>query len=106
MCEGRWPDPAWISGFELALNAGLLFYVAQFTDEEHGLRIGYGHSSYRHALEFAALAKVREIVSFHHDPSHDNTTLDRLLADSVQKLKPACKVSPGREGAVFELKSK
>ena len=103
LSRGQWPDPAWISGYELALSADLLIHDAQYTDEEYKLYVGHGHSSYRHALEFADLAHASEIVTFHHDPSHDDATLDQLLKDSVSQLKPACKVSAGRERAVFEV---
>ena len=100
---GQWPEPAWISGYELGLDADLLIHDAQYTDKEYKLHVGHGHSSYRHALEFADLAHAREIVTFHHDPSHDDATLDQLLKNSTSQLKPACKVSAGREGAVFEI---
>ncbi len=67
------------------------------------VRIGWGHSTYRHAFEFAARAGVKELVPFHHDPSHDDETLDRLLGDAVQRFKPKYVVSEGCEGAVFEV---
>ena len=102
---GRWPEPAWISGYDLALDADLLIHDAQYSEEEYRRHVGYGHSSYRHALEFAALTQVTEVIPFHHDPSHEDMMLDRLLADSVSRLKPTCRVSAGREGAVFTVSS-
>lgn len=103
LTKGRWPKPAWISGYDLAACADLLIHDAQFTDEEYENHIGFGHSSYRHAFEFAALADVKELVSFHHDPSHDDKTLDHLIEASIRQFKPGCKVSGGCEGAVFRL---
>lgn len=101
--KGRWPGRAWISGYDLALNADLLFHDAQYSDEEYARFIGYGHSSYRHAFEFASLTNVRELVPFHHDPSHDDATLDRLFEESVRRFKPPFAVSKGCEGAVFKI---
>ncbi|MGI9486376.1 MAG: MBL fold metallo-hydrolase [Geminicoccaceae bacterium] len=106
LSKGRWPEPAWISGYELALATDLLIHDAQYTDEEYKLRIGYGHSSYRHALEFATLSNASEVITFHHDPSHDDAVLDQILKDSVRRLKPTCKVSGGYEGSVFDLSAK
>jgi phosphoribosyl 1,2-cyclic phosphodiesterase len=103
MRKGRWPAPDWISGYDLAVGADLLIHDAQYTDEEYEHCVGWGHSSYRHAFAFAALAGVKHLVPFHHDPSHDDATLDRLLADAIAAFGPTFSVSPGQEGAVFEV---
>ena len=68
--------------------------------------VGWGHSSYRHAFEFAARVGAKKFVPFHHDPSHDDETLDRLLEDGKRQFAPAYAVSAGLEGAVFELPAK
>ena len=104
--DGRWLDPAWTSGYELAAGADLLIHDAQYTDQEYAERIGWGHSSYRHAFEYAAHVGAKELVPFHHDPAHDDATLDRLMADAVDRYSPAFRVSEGYEGAVFEVNSK
>ena len=98
-----WLGPDWTSGHDLAAGVDLLIHDAQFTDEEYACRVGWGHSSYRHAFEFARRTGAKEFVLFHHDPSHDDATLDRMLRDAVRRFKPACSVSGGREGTVFEL---
>jgi ribonuclease BN (tRNA processing enzyme) len=98
-----WPDTDWISGYELALSADLLIHDAQYSDQDYVERVGYGHSSYRHAIEFASLASVSALVPFHHDPSYDDETLDRLLSESLQRFDPGFRVLKGLEGAVFEL---
>jgi phosphoribosyl 1,2-cyclic phosphodiesterase len=101
----RLPGGDWISGYELAAGADLLIHDAQYTDEQYQRCRGWGHSSYRDAFAFAAEAGTKELVPFHHDPSHDDATLDRLLDDAVRRFKPRFKVSGGREGAVFEVGS-
>ncbi len=72
MIDGQWPAPCWISGYDLAANADLLIHDTQYTDQEYAKQIGYGHSSYRHAFEFATLVGAKRLVTFHHDPSHDD----------------------------------
>jgi phosphoribosyl 1,2-cyclic phosphodiesterase len=101
--NGRWLEPEWTSGHDLAAGADLLIHDAQFTDEEYVRRVGWGHSAYRHAFEFAARVGAKEVVLFHHDPSHDDNTLEHLLDDAVRQFKPPFRVTGGREGAVFEL---
>ena len=91
------------SGVELATNADILFHDAQYTDAEYGDRAGWGHSSLAHALAFARLADVKRLVTFHHDPSHDDAAIDRLTAEAVAIARPPFPVTAGGEGAVFEL---
>jgi hypothetical protein len=76
--NGRWPAPDWISGYDLAFNADLLIHDAQYTEEEYASCVGWGHSTYRHAFEFAAQVGAKRLVPFHHDPSHDDDMLDRV----------------------------
>ena len=103
---GRWREPQWTSGYDLAHGADLLIHDAQYTDEEYENRVGWGHSTHRHALEFAAHTGARNLVLFHHDPSHDDATLDRFLENALRRSNPTCAVSDGREGAVFEVGAK
>jgi phosphoribosyl 1,2-cyclic phosphodiesterase len=103
--NGQCLGPEWTSGYELAVGADLLIHDAQYTDEQYEGCVGWGHSAYRHAFEFAACVGAKEVVLFHHDPAHDDDTLDCLFADAVQRFKPAFRVSGGREGAVFEVDS-
>jgi phosphoribosyl 1,2-cyclic phosphodiesterase len=95
----------WVSGMALAQSASLLIHDAQYTDAEYAPRTGWGHSAMSHTVEFARLAGARELVPFHHDPSHSDTDLDRLFAELLEQTKPSFRVTPGMEGAVFELNS-
>jgi phosphoribosyl 1,2-cyclic phosphodiesterase len=72
--------PEWTSGFDLAYRADVLIHDAMFDDAQYADRQGWGHSAISHALAFAALTEVRQLVTFHHDPAHDDETLDRLYA--------------------------
>jgi phosphoribosyl 1,2-cyclic phosphodiesterase len=103
LLNGRWPSPDWISGYDLAVHSDLLIHDAQFTDDEYKRRVGWGHSTYRHAFEFADQVGAKQIVPFHHDPSHDDEMLDRLLEVAVKTFKSTCAVAAGREGTVFDV---
>jgi ribonuclease BN (tRNA processing enzyme) len=93
----------WTSGHALAESADLLIHDAQYTDEEYAERVGWGHSSLKHAIQFAALARAKHLVAFHHDPGHDDSTLERLIAEAISQEHPTFQVTAGAEGATFEV---
>jgi phosphoribosyl 1,2-cyclic phosphodiesterase len=103
--NGDWSKPEWISGYDLAAGADLLIHDAQYTDEEYRQCVGWGHSTYRQAAEFAARVGAKVFVPFHHDPSHTDEVLDQLLASATHQLKSACRVGAAYEGATFEVGS-
>jgi phosphoribosyl 1,2-cyclic phosphodiesterase len=101
--NGQWPGREWVSGFDLAAEADLLIHDAQYTDEEYDSHVGWGHSSYRHAFEFASYVGARKFIAFHHDPDRDDEMLDRLQENAVRDIRPNFAVSGGCEGAAFDI---
>jgi phosphoribosyl 1,2-cyclic phosphodiesterase len=101
--QNSYLDGEWTSGYGLAAGSDLLIHDAQYSDEEYEARVGWGHSSMNQAFAFASLAKVKRFVPFHHDPTHSDDYLDRWIEATVEKTKPAFAVTPGTEGASFEL---
>jgi phosphoribosyl 1,2-cyclic phosphodiesterase len=93
----------WTSGYELARGVDLLIHDAQYSSHEYPSHIGWGHSSLQHALDFAALADVGQLVLFHHDPAHTDADIERLVGEAVAATQPPFPVIPGREGAMFAL---
>jgi phosphoribosyl 1,2-cyclic phosphodiesterase len=84
----------------VARGANLLVMDAQYTPEEYESKMGWGHSSYAHAAEAAQAAGVGQLMLFHHDPAHDDTFLDQMLARARQLFAAtgmAC------EGKVYEV---
>jgi phosphoribosyl 1,2-cyclic phosphodiesterase len=96
-------SPDWTSGYSLAAGVDLLIHDAQYTSEEYRERHGWGHCSIEHALAFAELAGVRQLVPFHHDPAHTDDDLDRMFAEALASFRPRFAVTPGMEGAIFEI---
>ena len=86
----------WTSGYGLAAVADLLIHDAQYTTDEYRSRSGWGHSSVDHVLAFAELASVGRLVTFHHDPGHDDDTLDALHDTMIGRSRVP--LEPGREG--------
>ena len=104
---GALPFPSlpceWTSGGALAAGADLLIHDSQYRADEYAGHVGWGHSSLTQTLAFAALADVKHLVPFHHDPAHTDADIDRLMAEALGHAKPAFRVSPGLEGSTFEL---
>ena len=93
----------WTSGATLAADADLLIHDSQYSAAEYPGHCGWGHSSLDQSLDFGTLAGVRTLATFHHDPGHTDADLDRLTSEATDSAKPAYRVAPGVEGAVFEL---
>jgi phosphoribosyl 1,2-cyclic phosphodiesterase len=93
----------WTSGYALARDADLLLHDAQYSLAEYADHVGWGHSALDHALAFARLTRAKRLVTFHHDPAHDDDVVDRLTAEATAAVRVPCAVTAGAEGAVFEL---
>jgi ribonuclease BN (tRNA processing enzyme) len=74
----RTESPDWIDGFALAENVDLLMHDSQYTDDEYASRRGWGHSSYTDAVDYAQIAGTKKLLLFHHDPTHDDGTLEEI----------------------------
>ncbi len=103
--SGNFPSlpRAWTSGGALAADSDLLIHDSQYNTHEYSTRVGWGHSTLRHVLDFATLTGAKHLVPFHHDPDHSDADLDRLMAEAIEGANPAFRVTPGREGATFHL---
>ena len=103
---GRTFGPQWTSGFDLAVEADLLIHDAQYTAAERAGRLGWGHSAAEETVDFAAAAGARRVVLFHHDPAHDDETLDRITAAAVEHAAGShagLEVVGGREGDEYDV---
>lgn len=95
--------PKWISGYALAAGTDLLIHDAQYADGEYPDHVGWGHSSMTHAVNFAALAGAGTLVPFHHDPSHSDADVERIVDAAIRELHPSFSVVPAMEGAAILL---
>jgi phosphoribosyl 1,2-cyclic phosphodiesterase len=93
----------WTSGHGLARGVDLLVHDAQYSLAEYPAHVGWGHSALEHAIAFAGLARAKHLVTFHHDPAHDDDDIDRLMGTAMASLRVPFAVTAGAEGAVFEL---
>jgi phosphoribosyl 1,2-cyclic phosphodiesterase len=90
-------DPAVI---DLARGVDLMIYDGMYTDEAYPRHIGWGHSTWQEALRVAEAADVGKTVIFHHEPSHDDATMDGIAA-GAERLRPGTLVA--QEGMVLSV---
>jgi phosphoribosyl 1,2-cyclic phosphodiesterase len=95
--------PDWVSGVALAAGVDVLIHDAQYAPSEYPEHVGWGHSALTHTLAFARLAGVRRLVTFHHDPAHDDATLDRMLEEATAAGAWPFGIVPGQEGLSWEV---
>jgi phosphoribosyl 1,2-cyclic phosphodiesterase len=74
------------SGLALADGAGVLVHDAQYTDAEYTRRAGWGHSSLDHFAATVRSAQPERAMMFHHDPTHDDETLEAMQAHAQELL--------------------
>ena len=96
-------EASWTSGYNIAENADLLFHDSQYRHSEYINRIGWGHSSFEDALQFATLTKVRKAMLFHHDPMHNDEQLNALFEEAIKDKVLPFEVGMCKEGATFNL---
>lgn len=96
-------DKKWISGFELMEEADLLLHDGQFTTEQYGKKIGWGHSSMEDAIQLAEYVGVKRLLLTHHDPAHSDTKLNEILGALRSKHTGQLDFDLAREGVEIEL---
>jgi phosphoribosyl 1,2-cyclic phosphodiesterase len=83
-----------------------LIHDAMYSDRFIRMRAGWGHSTPRQAVDLAAAATCARLFLFHHEPEHDDATVDLLLADAreyARRVAPKLIVEAAAEGSGFSL---
>lgn len=88
----------------LAQQADLLIYDAAYADHAYydpqAVAAARQSSTWRACIEAAIAADVKQIIMFHHDPTHEDDFLDHMQA-AVQAVYP--NVLLAHEGMVLQL---
>jgi phosphoribosyl 1,2-cyclic phosphodiesterase/CheY-like chemotaxis protein len=80
---------------------------SQYTDEEYKGHVGWGHSPLSSTVRLALDANVKRLLLFHHDPSHDDDMIDRMVEHARELVKESGKamvIEGAAEGAEIPLK--
>jgi phosphoribosyl 1,2-cyclic phosphodiesterase len=64
---------------EFFAGSDLLIHDTQYTQEEYeSSRVGWGHTSFEHAVAAASRAGVKRLALFHHEPVRTDAQIDEL----------------------------
>jgi phosphoribosyl 1,2-cyclic phosphodiesterase len=89
---------------EFARGADILIHDAQYLQSEYTSRTnprkGWGHSTVESATEVAKKAAVKQLVLFHHEPTHDDLCVDQIAKLARRRFPAAIAAA---EGMVISL---
>lgn len=80
---------------ELARDADVLIYDAQYPPELIARRRGWGHSTWAEGVRVAQDANAKNLVLFHHDPGSDDSMLDILVEAARRQWKQTWAAAEG-----------
>ncbi len=87
----------------LAESSDVLIYDAQYTPEEYKSKLSWGHSTGQKGIETAKAAKVKKLVLYHHDPSHTDQDIDKILETCRKVAGNDLEVIAAYEGLELEI---
>jgi phosphoribosyl 1,2-cyclic phosphodiesterase/CheY-like chemotaxis protein len=103
--EGE-PTPEVRRVVEFSRGADLLIHDTQFTRAQYSAVRGWGHSCYEDVVRLGALARVRRLCFFHHDPDRTDDEIDALVAAQrrhLAEIGSAVECFAAQEGMVIDL---
>ena len=81
----------------LAKDADLFIVDSQYTPEELPDHFGWGHSSWKQAIETGIEAGVKKIALYHHDPYHEDAFVEDILAQASRMFPNTIAAREGLE---------
>ena len=82
-------------------DCDILILDTQYDETEYPARTGWGHGCVPDSVALAIAADVRELVLFHHDPSHSDAKIAEMVARAQELAREAgslLSVRAAREG--------
>ncbi len=73
--------------FDFAKNADVLIHDTTYTPEEYVDKVGWGHSHYLFTLKLAAVANVKKLFLFHHEPNRSDDKVDEIVERCLNEIK-------------------
>ena len=84
----------------------VLVHDAQYTEEEYSKKVTWGHSPIEYTVDISIIAGVKKLVLFHHDPLHDDDTIDQMLKHAIDYAKNGgspMEIIAAKEGLTIEI---
>ena len=89
-------------------GADLVIHDSQYTLHDFPLRTGWGHAPAERVVDYSIAAGVRRLALFHHDPEHDDATVDAIAARAGEwagKARYTPEIFAAAEGQSIDLAS-
>lgn len=87
-------------------NADVLIHDTQFLPEEYEQKVTWGHSPYNFTVDLALRSNVKQLILFHHDPDHDDSTIDsieHLSKEYIQRAGKEMQCMAAREKMIINI---
>lgn len=84
----------------LIADADAVIYDSTYTDAEYPRYRGWGHSTWQEGVRLCRASGARRLLTFHHDPDHDDTVLDGI-GEALDAALPGSLVA--REGMTLDF---
>jgi len=88
---------------ELCDGVDVLIHDAQYTPDEFAAKSTWGHCTVEFAVWVGVTCGAKQLVMFHHDPTHDDAMIDRLRDGAAACCSSAMQVHAAMEGMTIDL---
>lgn len=85
---------------EFVMGTDLLLYDSTYSEEEYAAHVGWGHSTWEHAVQLANTAMVKQLGLFHHHQCMDDTMMSRR-EEKLREMRP--QAFAAKEGMILTL---
>jgi len=77
---------------EMAKNTDILIHDSHFTEEDLKDHVGWGHSSWKQAVDVAIKSDAKKLFLFHYSPEYNDDIIDSI-EKKAQNILKTCKAS-------------
>jgi len=81
-------------------GADIVVHDTQYLEEEYATHTGWGHATFKHAINAVNEADVKKLICFHHDPSRADSQLEQLEKKYTDST--TVKIIMAKEGMTLE----
>lgn len=88
---------------ELCRGVDVMIHDAQYTRAEFAKKSTWGHCTVEYAVWLAIECRAKTLVLFHHDPTHDDDQIDRIVAAARRVACSGLEIVAASEGLTMPV---